>query len=108
MDEINNVENQELDEVKNEDCEIVIGDESEEYTPSVIESITTLVILAAPLAVSYIAGVITADPVNRTVAQIKEKWQIRKEARKAKIEELKAQRERAKIVEVTDEEEENN
>ena len=107
MDEINNVENQELDEVKNEDCEIVIGDESEEYTPSVIESITTFAILAAPLAVSYIAGVVTADTVNRTVAQIKEKWQIRKEARKAKIEELKAQRERAKIVEVTDEEENN-
>ena len=107
MDEINNVENQELDEVKDEDCEIVIGDESEEYTPSVIESITTLAILAAPLAVSYIAGVVTADTVNRTVAQIKEKWQIRKEARKAKIEELKAQRERVKIVEVTDEEENN-
>ena len=107
MDEINNVENQELDEVKNEDCEIVIGDESEEYTPSVIESITTLVILAAPLAVSYVAGVVTADPVKRAVAQVKEKWQIRKEARKAKIEELKTKRERAKIVEVTDEEENN-
>ena len=107
MDEINNVENQELDEVKNEDCEIVIGDESEEYTPSVIESITTLAILAAPLAVSYVAGVVTADPVKRTVAKVKEKWQIRKEARKAKIEELKAKRERAKIVEVTDEEENN-
>lgn len=73
-----------------------------------IESITTLAILAAPLAVSYVAGVVTADPVKRTVAQIKEKWQIRKEARKAKIEELKAQRERAKIVEVTDEDEEEN
>ena len=107
MDEINNVENQELDEVKNEDCEIVIGDESEEYTPSVIESITTLAILAAPLAVSYVAGVVTADPVKRKVAQVKEKWQIREEARKAKIEELKAKRERAKIVEVTDEEENN-
>ena len=107
MDEINNVENQELDEVKNEDCEIVIGDDSEEYTPSVIESITTLAILAAPLAVSYIAGVVTSDTVMRTVAQVKEKWHIRKEARKAKIEELKAQRERAKIVEVTDEEENN-
>lgn len=107
MDEINNVENQELDEVKNEDCEIVIGDESEEYTPSVIESITTFAILAAPLAVSYVAGVVTSDPVKRTVAKVKEKWQIRKEARKAKIEELKAQRERAKIVEVTDEEENN-
>ena len=107
MDEINNVENQELDEVKNEDCEIVIGDESEEYTPSVIESITTFAILAAPLAVSYVAGVVTSDPVKRTVAQVKEKWQIRKEAPKAKIEELKAQRERAKIVEVTDEEENN-
>lgn len=107
MDEINNVENQELDEVKNEDCEIVIGDESEEYTPSVIESITTFAILAAPLAVSYVAGVVTSDPVKRTVAQVKEKWQIRKEARKAKIEELKAKRERAKIVEVTDEEENN-
>lgn len=107
MDEINNVENQELDEVKNEDCEIVIGDESEEYTPSVIESITTLAILAAPLAVSYVAGVVTSDPVKRTVARVKEKWQIRKEAHKAKIEELKAQRERAKIVEVTDEEENN-
>ena len=107
MDEINNVENQELDEVKNEDCEIVIGDESEEYTPSVIESITTLAILAAPLAVTYVAGVVTADPVKRMVAQVKEKWQIRKEARKAKIEELKAKRERAKIVEVTDEEENN-
>ena len=107
MDEINNVENQELDEVKNEDCEIVIGDESEEYTPSVIESITTLAILAAPLDVSYVAGVVTSDPVKRKVAQVKEKWQIRKEARKAKIEELKAQRERAKIVEVTDEEENN-
>ena len=107
MDEINNVENQELDEVKNEDCEIVIGDESEEYTPSVIESITTFAILAAPLAVSYVAGVVTSDPVKRTVAQVKEKWQIRKEARKAKIEELKAQRERAKIVDVTDEEENN-
>ena len=107
MDEINNVENQELDEVKNEDCEIVIGDESEEYTPAVIESITTFAILAAPLAVSYVAGVVTSEPVKRTVAQVKEKWQIRKEARKAKIEELKAQRERAKIVEVTDEEENN-
>lgn len=107
MDEINNVENQELDEVKNEDCEIVIGDESEEYTPSVIESITTFAILAAPIAVSYVAGVVTSDPVKRTVAQVKEKWQIRKEARKAKIEELKAKRERAKIVEVTDEEENN-
>lgn len=107
MDEINNVENQELDEVKNEDCEIVIGDESEEYTPSVIESITTFAILAAPLAVSYVAGVVTSDPVKRTVAQVKEKWQIRKEARKAKIEELKAKRERAKIVEITDEEENN-
>ena len=107
MDEINNVENQELDEVKNEDCEIVIGDESEEYTPSVIESITTFAILAAPLAVSYVAGVVTSDPVKRKVAQVKEKWQIRKEVRKAKIEELKAQRERAKIVEVTDEEENN-
>ena len=107
MDEINNVENQELDEVKNEDCEIVIGDESEEYTPSVIESITTFAILAAPLAVSYVAGVVTSDPVKRTVAKVKEKWQIRKEAHKAKIEELKAQRERAKIVEVTDEEENN-
>ena len=104
MDEINNVENQELDEVKNEDCEIVIGDESEEYTPSVIESITTFAILAAPLAVSYVAGVVTSDPVKRKVAQVKEKWQIRKEARKAK---LKAQRERAKIVEVADEEENN-
>ena len=107
MDEINNVENQELDEVKNEDCEIVIGDESEEYTPSVIESITTLAILAAPLAVSYVAGVVTSEPVKRTVAKVKEKWQIRKEAHKAKIEELKAQRERAKIVEATDEEENN-
>ena len=107
MDEINNVENQELDEVKDEDCEIVIGDESEEYTPSVIESITTLAILAAPLAVSYVAGGVTSEPVKRTVAKVKEKWQIRKEARKAKIEELKAQRERAKIVEVTDEEENN-
>ena len=107
MDEINNVENQELDEVKNEDCEIVIGDESEEYTPSVIESITTLANLAAQLDVSYVEGVVTADPVKRTVAKVKEKWQIRKEARKAKIEELKAQRERAKIVEVTDEEENN-
>lgn len=107
MDEINNVENQELDEVKNEDCEIVIGDESEEYTPSVIESITTFAILAAPLAVSYVAGVVTSEPVKRTVAQVKEKWQIRKEARKAKIEELKAKRERSKIVEVTDEEENN-
>lgn len=107
MDEINNVENQELEEVKNEDCEIVIGDESEEYTPSVIESITTLAVLAAPLAITYVAGVVTAEPVKKTVAQIKEKWQTRKEARKAKIEELKAQRERAKIVEVTDEEENN-
>ena len=107
MDEINNVEKQELDEVRNEDCEIVIGDESEEYTPSVIESITTLAILAAPLAVTYVAGVVTADPVKRMVAKVKEKWQIRKEARKAKIEELKAKRERAKIVEVTDEEENN-
>ena len=72
-----------------------------------IESITTLAILAAPLAVSYVAGVVTAEPVKRTVAQVKEKWQIRKEARKAKIEELKAQRERAKNVEVTDEDENN-
>ena len=72
-----------------------------------IESITTFAILAAPLAVSYVAGVVTSDPVKRTVAQVKEKWQIRKEARKAKIEELKAKRERAKIVEVTDEEENN-
>ena len=39
MDEINNVENQELDEVKNEDCEIVIGDESEEYTPAWRQSV---------------------------------------------------------------------
>lgn len=107
MDEINNVENQELEEVKNEDCEIVIGDESEEYTPSVIESITTLAVLVALLAMSYVAGVITADPAKRTVAQNKEKLQIRKEARKAKIEELKARRERVKIVEVTDEEENN-
>lgn len=107
MDEINNVENQELEEVKNEDCEIVIGDETEEYTPSVIESITTLAVLVAPLAVSYVAGVVTAEPVKNTVAQIKEKLRIRKEARKAKIEELKAKRARAKITEVDDEEENN-
>lgn len=107
MDEINNVENQELEEVKNEGCEIVIGDETEEYTPSVIESVATLAVLAIPLGVSYVAGVITAEPVKKTVAQIKEKHQIRKEARKAKIEELKAKRARAKITEVDDEEENN-
>ena len=107
MDEINNVENQELEEVKNEDCEIVIGDETEEYTPSAIESIATLAVLAIPLGVSYVAGVITAEPVKKTVARIKEKHQIRKEARKAKIEELKAKRVRAKITEVDDEEENN-
>lgn len=107
MDEINNVENQELEEVKNEGCEIVIGDETEEYTPSVIESVATLAVLAIPLGVSYVAGVITAEPVKKTVAQIKEKHQIRKEARKAKIEELKAKRVRAKITEVDDEEENN-
>ena len=107
MDEINNVENQELEEVKNEGCEIVIGDETEEYAPSVIESVATLAVLAIPLGVSYVAGVITAEPVKKTVAQIKEKHQIRKEARKAKIEELKAKRARAKITEVDDEEENN-
>lgn len=107
MDEINNVENQELEEVKNEGCEIVIGDETEEYTPSVIESVATLAVLAIPLGVSYVAGVITAEPVKKTVAQIKEKHQIRKEARKAKIEELKAKRVRTKITEVDDEEENN-
>ena len=107
MDEINNVDNQKLDEVKNEDCEIGMSDKSEEYTPSVFEIIASLATLAAPLAITYIAGVVTAEPVKKTVAQLEEKWQIRKEARKAKIEARRAQRERAEIVEVTDEEENN-
>lgn len=108
MDEMYNVENQELEDV-NEDCEeIVIDDESEEYAPSAMENIITLAVMAAPLAITYVAGVVTSEPVKKKYAEIKEKATLRKEARKAKIAEIKARRARAKIVEVTDETEENN
>lgn len=68
MEEITNQEvvNEEEVEVTDENVEC------EEYVPTLGESILTAAILAAPLAISYVVGVVSGDKVKAGARKLKD------------------------------------
>lgn len=87
------IENQEIIEGSDE-IEVLddVYEENEEESVSLIESIATVAVLMTPLAVSYVAGVVSSDKVKNGIVSIKTKFSERSEKRKAKMKEIKERR----------------
>nr|DAE23857.1 MAG TPA: hypothetical protein [Siphoviridae sp. ct9lR64] len=80
----------------------------EDYTPSLGESIATLAVLIAPLAISYVAGVVSSDKVKNGIADIRTRIAetAQKRAEKIKLKEARSSK-IVKVVYGSDEETEN-
>lgn len=89
------IENQEFEIVDiSEDTEILddVNEECDGESASLVESIATLAVLTAPLAISYVAGVLTSDKVKNGIANAKTRLAERSKKRKEKIAELREKR----------------
>lgn len=105
------IENQEFEIVDiSEETEILDGvdEECDGESASLIESIVTLAVLTTPLAISYVAGVLTSDKVKNGIANTKMKIAERSKRHKEKIAELREKRKNTdEDIEIIDVEEDN-
>ena len=101
MDE-NKIEQEVIDINEEPESTELIDVSDEDYTPSLGESISTLAILAVPLAGCYILGVLSGDKVKNGIERIKIRMA---EAAKKRAEKLKEARS-SKIVEIVDDSDE--
>lgn len=89
MDE-NKIEQEVIDINEEPESTELIDVSDEDYTPSLGESIATLAVLVAPLAISYVAGVVSSDKVKNGITNIKIRMAEAAQKRAEKLKEARS------------------